>query len=321
MPNVENLRNNYQRLSNCKTIKDSIEVLEIYSEFLFTTIQNRDKSKAGSETKEEHQARMVFQMMLTKCLHLKGIAEGISYNAKNGGKLDNIIDPTVVSCLIRNVFETVCMFNIVYAQPKNKEEKTILYCLWAHAGYAYRQKFAPLATTEANKQKMEEEKKFMIQLAKEIERTTLYKALPEKHQKKIKTRLEGKEYLLIFRDKEIKCLVWHDVPEIMGVREGLMNDIYTYFSLYSHPSNVSVFQFANMFNKGDEAFKQMTNFNLKHYFALTSIFIADYIRVFPEAKDSFDKLDVIKQITINHYNKFIRGDNYSINDSWKALEG
>lgn len=318
MSDLEKLRADCYRLYDCKSITDSIELMDVFAGFLFSAIKDRKKDKA--ESKAEFEARMVFQMMLTKSLHLKSIVNGVSFTSQDGDKLNNIIDPTIVACLVRNLFETVCMFNIVYRQPKTNDEKTILYFLWVHAGLAYRQGFASSAKSEESKKKLEYDKEHMSSIVKEIHDTPLYKQLSEKSQKKIKTRLEGKEYLLTFDEKEIKCLVWHNIPEIMGVRAGLMNEIYNYFSLNSHPSNVSVFQFADMFKKGSEAFPQLTNFNLKYYFALTSIFIADYITLFPETKEIFEKLSIRDQIVINHHNTLLRGKDFSINDSWKNLK-
>lgn len=318
MTELEKLRNDCYRLFDCKTISDSLELIDVYSEFLFSAIKNRKKNDA--ESNAEFEARMVFQMMLTKSLHLKSIVSGISFTSKSGDKLNSIIDPTIVACLVRNLYETVCMFNIVYRQPTTSDEKIILHRLWVHAGLAYRQKFASIAKSDESKKKLEHDKELMVSIVKEIQNTSSYKQLSEKSQKKIMTRLEGKEYLLTFNGKETKCHVWHEIPNVMGVRAGLMDDMYTYFSLYSHPSNVSVFQFADMFKKGNEAFPQLTNFNLKHYFALTSIFIADYLTVFPDTKEIYEQLNIRDQIVINHYNTLLRGKDYSINDSWKTLK-
>lgn len=113
---------------------------------------------------------------------------------------------------------------------------------------------------------------------------------------------------------------WHELVDKMGIKEGLLGNIYTYFSLYSHPSNVSVFQFADMFKKGDESFLELTNFNLKLAFFLFSIFIADYINLFPNVLETFNSLDIRDQIVINFYNTVARNESFSINDSAKAVE-
>ena len=125
-----------------------------------------------------------------------------------------------------------------------------------------------IISTEENKQKAQEEKQMMDDLAKEIQNTKLYALLPEKNQNKILQKLKDKDYLMKFDNGEVVFIHWHHLASMMGIKDGLLDQIYTYFSLYSHPSNVSVFQFADMFEKKDPAFVFMTTFNLKNLFIL-----------------------------------------------------
>jgi hypothetical protein len=108
--------------------------------------------------------------------------------------------------------------------------------------------------------------------------------------------------------------------DVMELNKDIFDNIYTYFSLYSHPSQVAVFQFENMFDMESEAFKTLTTTNLKYCFSLMSVFIADYINLFPQVKKTFEKLEIVEQIAINAHNKMLRGDTYSINEAWKNLE-
>jgi hypothetical protein len=50
-----------------------------------------------------------------------------------------------------------------------------------------------------------------------------------------------------------------------------------------------------------------------------SIFIFDYIKLFPNVKDIFEDLEQIEQIVIDRQNVFARNESFSINDEWKAL--
>lgn len=313
----EKLRAECSRLFACETMADSYELMGVYAELLFQIVKRHHEEPVY--TQADADAKMVLQMMLTKTLHLRSIVTGISYQAQDGTTLNKIIDPTIVACLIRNLYETVAMFNLIYRNTKTPDEKTILYSLWVHSGLQYRQRFETVITTEENKQKADEEKKSIEQLIKIIEATDLYKNLDEKNQGKVKTRLKEKEYLMMFNGNEAVFLHWQELTKVMQVREGLFEKLYTYFSLYSHPSNVSVFQFADMFKLGNEEFPRMVNFNLKHYFTLTSLFIADYIKLFPTVQKTYDSMSVRDQIVINFHNTFLRGQDFSINDSWQLV--
>lgn len=314
----EQLRNECSRLIHCKTIADNNDLLDIYAEFLFKAVQNHHKENVYSDA--EADAKLVIQMMLTKVLHLKSVLAGISFMAKDGSVLNKIIDPTIVALLIRNIYETVGLFNLIYRNTKSKDERNLLYHLWVHSGLKYRQRFEDAAKTLENREKQQREKEQIAKIVAQIEGSALFQSLDEKNQGKIRTKLKNNDYLMRVEDKEIIFLHWHDLTKIMGIKERSFDNIYTYFSLYSHPSNVGVFQFADMFKPGEEVFLKLVNSNLKLASFMFSIFIADCITLFPKALMTFESLDLREQIVINHYNTMARNQDYSINDSWKECE-
>jgi len=314
----EQLRGECLRLFDCNTIPDSHNLLDIYAEFLFRTVVNHHEEPVYSQADTD--AKMIVQMMMTKALYLKSNIMGISYKAKDGSTLDKIIDPTIVASLIRNIYETTAMFNLIYRHTKNDDEKKILYLLWVHSGLKYRQRFESVIITTENQEKYEQEKEKISKIIEAIEATKLFNLLNEKNKSKIRMKLKERDYLLRFEGTEVILLHWHELTTIMGIKEGPLDNIYSYFSLYAHPSNVAVFQFADMFKKGEEAFPELTNFNLKIAFFMFSIFIADYIKLFPSVLKTYETMDLRDQIAINYHNTFTRGYDYSINDSWKALE-
>lgn len=210
-------------------------------------------------------------------------------------------------------------FHLIFRNTNTPDEKSIIYGLWVSSGLKYRQRFESFATGTENAKKLESEKKQIAQIEKEIKKTALYKSLDEKNQGKIDTQLKKKDYKIKFDDKEVVFLSWQDMADVMNLKKEIFEHIYNYFSLYAHPSQVSVFQFENMFSKQQEEFKQLTTLNLKYCFSLVSVFIADYINLFPLTKQTFETLDIHKQIVINSHNRMLRGNEYSINDAWKNL--
>lgn len=312
------LRKECLRLFRCVTLNDCHDLLDIYVKFFFDAVINHDNEAVDSQ--RIHDAKILLQMMLTKTLNLKKAIDGISYNAPNGSKLNNIIDPTIIASLIRNIFETVSMFNLIYLKPDTDDEKKIMYTLWVSAGLKYRQRFEVTAQSDENKQKITEEKAQIEKLANQIKETELYKRLDIKEQIKIDNQLKGKDYQIYFDGLMVKFVSWQETVSVMGIKDSLLPNIYTYFSLYSHPSNVSVFQFAGMFEKGNEAFPEITNFNVKTAFFMFSIFIADYIKIFPDVLKTFEQMDLVEQIVINFQNTMARSQDYSINDCARALE-
>jgi hypothetical protein len=103
----------------------------------------------------------------------------------------------------------------------------------------------------------------------------------------------------------------------MNLKKGLFDDLYTYFSLYAHPSNVSLFQFNDLFKETEDNYLMMSNFNIKTALCMIGVFIADYIHFFPKVADVFGNLSIEEQSIIDSHNMFGRNENYSI---IKAIE-
>ncbi len=314
--NQEKLKQEFSRLTNLEKIKDCSDLVEIYyNYFLEVIIKHQSEAKSRADS----QAILINQMIFTKTAHLKCLMKGINFHSDDGTEPNNIIDPTIVAVNLRNLYETVGMFNLIYINTKTDDEKTILYNLWVSAGLKFRQRFTPIAKTDENKKKMVKEQEQIAELKSEIEHTELYKSFNENEQRKIQAKLHAKDYKIQFKDNKVMFLNWQELVPVMGIREGIMDTIYTYFSLYSHPSNVSVFQFGEMFSDSEETYLQFATLNFKVYFFLLSIFVKDYITLFPNVLNTFNNLKQIEQLVINELNGFVRNDRYSINDILKTF--
>ena len=314
----DELRLECERLVSCKNLSDTAEVLNIFSEFFFKAVKENHLESVN--TQADGEAKIVLQMMFTKILHLKKLILGLSYIAEDGSSLNTIIDPTIIASATRNIYETTSMFNLIYRNTQTDEEKLILHAMWVHAGLMFRHKFKSTLSSTENIEKFEHESLEMAKIVTFIEQTDLFKGLDDHNKNKIKTRLKEKEYLMRFENNQVKFLHWHDLVEVMGLKSEHFNHIYTYFSLYSHPSNVAVFQFSDMFTINNEEFYELANFNLKYALLLTSVFIADFINLFPSTLRIFETMKTHEQIAINLLNIMARDMQYSINDKWKECE-
>ncbi|SCW55378.1 hypothetical protein [Mucilaginibacter sp. NFR10] len=302
--NKGNLEKEVFRLMRCDNLGDCRDMLNIFLEYFFRVIRNNDK--VGGSTSMYKDARMVNQMIFSKVAHLKEFLNGIEYQATDGMRLNRIIDPTLLAILVRNIFETIGMFNVVYVKPKSNDEKSILYNLWVLAGLNYRQRFATESMTEDAKRKVAHEIEQIKTFKERITDTKLYKSLSLKDQGKILTKIKEKDYKIYFENNEVHFLTWSDITKIMNIKDKITDEMYTYFSLYAHPSNVSVFQFANLFKASEEHFVNMTIFNLKYSFFLISTFIDDYRNLFPEIMQTFETLSIRDKMVLHNLNVISR---------------
>lgn len=298
-------------------IAEYIEQLTMFSDIFLRIVQNHPRKEDDSEL--QYHGKIIMQMMAVKTLHLNKLSEGVSYLSKDlTTRLNNILDPTIIAQLVRNIFETTALFNLLFRSSKSEEEKLIIHNLWRISGLSYRQRFTDVITQPENRAKSESEKQQIDQYINEIENTGLYKSLDGKEQKKIHGRIKDKEFLLRIENNKVNYLVWWQMVQQMQIDERLFNHMYSFFSQYSHPSYVSVFQFAQMFSD-DRDFYEMAEFNLHNASLICSIFLADFIYAFPEAKETFEQLPIINQILLNANNKLARGEDFSINDAFQAL--
>ena len=268
-------------------------------------------------TKIEHEAKLMLQMMFTKVLHLKGILNGVSYSSNSGSYLNNIIDPGVVAVMSRNIFETGGLFNLIYRQPKTDNERDIIYNLWQNAGLRTRQRFKESFEATKKRSVLDEERQDMELITESIKTNSFFLGLDEHNKKKVLDRLDKGEFLIQFIDKKVKCFKWHELVDVMNLKKDLFDNLYSYFSLYTHPSNVSVFQFDDLFKDVDDNYLMMTNFNIKTILSFIGVFIADYINFFPEVTKVFNNLSLEEQLIIDFHNMLGRNESYSI---MKAIE-
>lgn len=308
-------KDEFEPFFNPNTISDCKVLLEIYTGFFLSIIT--DQTSNEEKLIENKEAKLVLQMMMTRCANLKNTLDGLNFKNKNI-HLREIIDPTIISSLVRSIYEMTGMFNLIFINTKDSNEQKILYLLWVHAGLAYRQRFTSLMRSKEDTEKIETELKQMQDIVLEIKNNEKYKNLNERNQEKIQNRIDKKEYLIEFIGNEVSFLSWKDLVNTMGITKYNAEQIYTYFSLYSHPSNVSVFQFATMFNDKKQT-TELILFNLQLAVSFFSIFTTDYIRLFPKSIKIFEELPLKNQIIINFYNSFARGRGFDINDALEKL--
>lgn len=309
------MRKEAGRLLKTATEADCAELLQIYIDFLFSVIENNHNDKFEILGRDE--ANIIVQMIATKLSHLQNIISGINFN---GRLKNNIIDVTVLATLERNIYEAIGAFYVIFVNPKSEQEKVILYNLWKIAGLNYRQRFSDIIQSEANRLKGETEKIEIQDLTDQIYNSKLFLSLDGKNQKKIREMISRKDYKIRFENKNVFFLDWKDIPTLMGFTKDHVKHLYTFFSLYSHPSYVSVFQYADMFKDHDKAWKDLTVYNLKSIFLFISTFIAEYIRLKPTVLATFAALPLQKQIAIDWQNTYVRSHEYSINNCIRELD-
>jgi hypothetical protein len=265
-------------------------------------------------------ARMINQMMLTKILHLEQSILGVECSAPNGDRLTRIIDPNVIAALVRTIFETVGTFNCVFVQPETDDEKLILHRLWMSASLKRREKFRDGFTSPEHLHMIAKEQQWFDDQMAEINATQTWKNMPQRERDIIDKKIKDKEYTIKFQNGRVKSLAgFQEMIKTAGANKVALGNMYFYLSLNTHPSYMSVSHFFNMFNPEDPRYRYETKHYLKVAFMLIGMFVADYIKVFPEMIDNFNTIDERDQCVINFWNTTARPKSYSISDCLDRL--
>lgn len=304
----------WDRLMDPKSMQEQIESYKIITDAaMFIIFQEEKKAKSAAD----RDANNLYQMTALKCLSvLKLVEKKLHYKNDINGLELNVYDPFGLKPIIRAQFEAYGHFNNVYLQYGSEDEKQLKHDLWVMCGLMNRQKFSAIQAESTAKK--EKEKREIEELKKKIEDNPCFKSLNQKAQQRIFDMADRSDWKLTISGDNAIFAGWQQLTENAGANDHLKNT-YKSFSLGSHPSNVSVFQFTEAYNKGKEAADFFTSIALKLSKFYMSLFIADYCKHSPEAKIVFDQMPELHQLLINSYNRMFRGEQYQVNDIWNKF--
>lgn len=169
-------------LCSFTSVENAQQCLDIFSEFFFDVIEDHVKKPTNKVKLLE--AKLLLQMVFTKILHLKNILNGISFQKKNI-YLNKIIDPGVVAIIIRNLYETIGLFHLIYIHPDTEEQQDLIYDLWCHAGLRTRQRFKESFEATERRSVLDEEKQDMVLITQSINNNPYFLSLDEHNKKKV----------------------------------------------------------------------------------------------------------------------------------------
>ena len=297
-----------ERLLYFKTINDCHEYLQIQLELLFSTIAQHHQDSIANQA--EADARIFLQSYSCRLLNFNHILKGVSFDS-GGIKLNTIIDPSVLFTEVRGLFESLCVFELVFCVPDTPEKQDLIYKLFSIAGKYERQQMH-ISDGELKKA-LEVEKTEMEKQIAEVKSSVIYQSLDAKNKQKVDNNISnGKFRIYIDENNNIVGTKWDDCRKYFGMDKPIYDDMYRYFSLHSHPSIIAIRQFEMAFQRKNPEFVKLAKLAVRYAVSITSIFIADYLKKYPNSKSNFDILPPYKQMLIDYYNCLTRGEEYAL---------
>ena len=302
--------NEMEKFINVVDFDTALKYIDTFLDFYADVISKHHYDDVN--TQREADARIIFQMFFSKALHFKKLLEGVEYQG-NSSRLNRIVDPTLLLTLVRNQYECLCLFELINVIPDSNDKKNFLSMMHQISGLKYRQRFVEQVTMQENIKKLRLENIEINQDIQLIWASSVFKKLEYKTKDKVKKWIKSKEYQLYFKsDTVIEKLGWKDFADKFGMKKGSIDNLYMYFCMNAHPSYSSIMQFRDAFAKENPEFVNLALFASHTFLIFLSVFLADYMRLFPAIVDDFKKLDKKEKFLITAFNDLFR------EEKWKA---
>lgn len=296
-----------QKFVRLDTIDDCKQYLTVMLDFYFDVIKSPEGRKATSPFEDER--NIWLQTMFSKGGQFKSLLDGVGYS-KGASHLKPIIDFSILFTIARCVYESLIAFEILFVLPKTEDKQTIVYNLFMAQGLSERLKDLDEDMRSHNPTRVQEELNDIDECRKAIEGTKLYKTLDQQTKATIDYALgNGKRFRYIFKDDNtMEFIQYEKAYTLLNVKENLFNSLYSFFSLHGHPSYLSLIQFRDAFKDEYRADKEMAKHATQCVLSFMSIFIVDYMKLVPEIKAMYDKLEEPRRFAIGMYEDAMRGE-------------
>lgn len=271
---------------NPNTIDNCRHYLSVVLDAYFVMMNNTHQPIV--HTAREQYAQIILQMFLTKGLAAFKLLEGTSYTHEDVS-LNPIIDHTMLFIMARNLCESLTAFELIAMLPDTDEKCIIMECLFESSGYKYRLKLYSPKMQILHQKQYEAEQKIVQDSSDAILKTTYYQSLSDEQKKVLQNVIKKKNYQVSLLDSEVQLLSWQDALALYVAPNGLFDNIYTYFSLMTHPSIIAMNQFNQAFEKEDPEYPRLCITAILYILSFMSMFMQEYITIFPDAKAIYDK--------------------------------
>ena len=296
-----------QRFIQLDTIDDCKKYLCVMLDFYFDVIKSPEGHKATSSFEDER--NIWLQTMFSKGCQFTSLLDGVGYS-KGTIRLKPIIDFSILFTIARSVYESLIAFELLFVLPKTDDQQTIVYNLFMAQGLSERLKDLDEEMRSHNPTRVQEEQNDINDCRKAIEDTELYKTLDKQTKATIDYALgNGKKFRYIFKeDNTMEFIQYEKAYTLLNVKENLFNNLYSFFSLHGHPSYLALIQFRDAFKDEYRADKEMAKHATQCILSFMSIFIVDYMKLVPEIKAMYDKLEEPRRFAIGMYEDAMRGE-------------
>lgn len=273
------------KLDTLQSCRDYMKVMtDFYFDVFYATSPKPVKSISIND------ARTWFQMMFSKGVHFTKVLDGFDYS-KGTLHLNQITDHTVLFSLVRDMFESYMAFRLIYTLPDTEQQSDLLYFLFVHAGLQERFSNTPEDVKKNNSEWVQDQLQQINACKQNLYENELY-VNNEGVRKVVDNALKPNvnKYRYRFAENNQMVFVHYEQEETLkqlGINSSVLEGMYHYFSLMTHPSAVAIDQFSVAYEKPEEGSVVLASTATRYAITILSLFIREYAKLFPEVKNLF----------------------------------
>lgn len=293
----------YRHILADRDLQASKDYLDLMNDFYFKLMTDAAETK---DTLERSELRCIVQMMFKKGVTLRKMMDGFSYHQGNV-HLNTITDHTILHTIVRTMFEALMGFELVNRIPDTDDKHTIIYNVYCAASLTSRLKMFTADAEERYAERFQEERETIEFCKERIRNTELYGRLDVESKKLIKESIRRGEYQLNIDEQEhVKRVGWDEVRMYCTLGTKNLHGMYKYLCNMAHPSYYSLLQLKDSYKGETPEFLELACTASKYALVCMSVFIMDYMLVFPDTQHTFEELDNETQFMICMYNDIMR---------------
>ena len=292
----------FDRWYNPTTIENGKRYLHLLLDTYFEKIHETHEPIVYSA--REAYAQRWLQMFFTKGIAFEKLLEGYGYKLGEWS-MNRIVDHTSLFMIARNLCETLTAFELICVLPDTDEKRLILESLFESSGYKYKLGLYSDQMQREHPEQYLEEQQIVNDATEHIFQTAYYQSLPEKYQKLLVELVDKKNFQVLLLDGKVRKLSWQEAMQEYMAPNGIFDGIYNYFSLNTHPSIISMNQFDQAFERNNPEYLHFCLTATLYMITYLSMFLQEYISIYPKAKAIFDSQDedVKWMLTLYDYRK------------------
>ena len=258
--------------------------------------------------KSQFRAQMTssFQMMFTKGKSMRRLLDG--YSHKNGIiKLESHADHTILFTIVRAAYEQLCAFELLFLIADTDDKRIILENAYVAAAQVNRLKAFTEEALARYPKEIAEARQDIESCRAEIHNTQLYQSLADKEKKTLDDTVFKKgEYQIVFTTdgRFLNHVGWDNVRDYCRLSTDALHGVYKYACNMAHPSYLGLIQFNDAYKEG--AISDLNDTAVMQMIAIMSVYIMDFLSVYPEAQYVYDELDEESQFMVRMYSESFR---------------